>query len=165
MAILFLSPSCKNKASDVSTRIRQQRQEQQQNSPELIPKLTFLKTSSTSKEKGMNPQSKPSSKNRKQTNKLDYDLQREDDVHALFQSRKSQGQQRRACGEGKRLVRVDEVQQTPLPKTKTKKKTKQGKRKRGGVRTSEQTNKQNKTTDWRWLWYNNLRIQDNRWGR
>jgi len=144
MAILFLSPSCKNKASDVSTRIRQQRQEQQQNSPELIPKLTFLKTSSTSKEKEMNPQSKPSSKNRKQTNKLDYDLQREDDVHALFQSRKSQGQQRRACGEGKRLVRVDEVQQTPLPKTKKEKQSKEKEKGEGCERANKQTNKQTK---------------------
>jgi hypothetical protein len=108
----------------------------------LIPKLTFLKTSSTSKEKGMNPQSKPSSKNRKQTNKLDYDLQREDDVHALFQSRKSQGQQRRACGEGKRLVRVDEVQQTPLPKTKKKKK--KARKKKKGRGANERTNKQTK---------------------
>lgn len=90
----------------------------------------------------MNPQSKSSSKKWKQTNKLNYDLQREDDVHVQFQSRKSQCQQRRACGEGKRLVRVDGVQQTPLPKPKKKKK--QGKRKRGGVRTNKQTNK---TTD------------------
>jgi hypothetical protein len=113
----------------------------------LIPKFTFLKTSPRSKEKGMNPQSKPSSKNRKQTNKLNYDLQREDDVRALFQSRKSHCQQRRACGEGKRLVRVDEVQQTPLPKTKKKQnKTKQGKRNGGEVRTNKQTNKNNGLT-------------------
>lgn len=96
----------------------------------------------------MNPQSKPSSKNRKQTNKLDYDLQREDDVHALFQSRKSQGQQRRACGEGKRLVRVDEVQQTPLPKTKTKKKQSKEKEKGEGCeRANKQTNKTKQRID------------------
>jgi hypothetical protein len=47
---------------------------------------------------------------------------------------------RRACGEGKRLVRVDEVQQTPLPKTKKKKQNKTRKKKRGRG-ANEQTNK------------------------
>jgi hypothetical protein len=44
---------------------------------------------------------------------------------------------RRACGEGKRLVRVDEVQQTPLPKTK-KKQNKEKEKGEGCKRTNKQ---------------------------